>query len=350
MAREISRNQLARRGLIALVALAVIGVFITLRSNGTFGTTPHVTALVDNAGGALTGGSDVKMNGVLVGKVASISRAANGQVQIDMDMVKDDLGHIPQNVVARILPATVFGKTFVDLVVHGKAASQTLRAGDVVHADATQGTLELQNALDDIDNLVKALGPSELASAIGSAAQALDGRGQEIATTVHTLNGYLDDLNPRMPAVRADLQKLASATTVVNRIAPDLLDATDDLLVTAGTIVKNQAAISALLSGGTTLADTASGFLSRNQAKLVRFIRGSSELLDAVYDNRQRGISGAVAVNLAAGRILPTVVSHGFAQTDATLQLAAPPYYSSAQRPSYRTSRAGMTALLGGAR
>ncbi|GAB4003147.1 MCE family protein [Nocardioides ultimimeridianus] len=352
MAREVTRSQLARRGLIGLVALAVIGALITLRSNGTFGTTPHVTALVDNAGGALVKGSDVKMNGLIIGKVASIARDSSGQVKIDMNMQKDDLGQVPSNVVARILPATVFGKTFVDLVVHGTAASDHLKAGDTVHADGTQGTLELQNALDDIDKLVKALGPAELASAIGSAAQALDGRGAQIASTVKTFNNYLDELNPRMPAVRSDLEQLASATSVVNKIAPDLLDATDDALVVAGTLVKNQSALAALLSGGTTLADTATGFLNKNEAHLVTFIRQSSDLLDALYDNRVKGISGSIAVNGAAGHVLQSVVVRGYADTDGTLDLSPPPYYSSGQRPSYRTtsSGAGMNELLGGAR
>ncbi|MCL2542027.1 MAG: MCE family protein [Nocardioidaceae bacterium] len=337
MAREVTRNQLARRGLIGLMVIALIGVAITLRSNGTFGSSPHVTALVANAGGALTNGSDVKMNGVIVGKVNNISRAPSGQVAIDLSMTGSDLGHVPSNVVARILPATIFGKTFVDLVVHGQASSSSLRAGDTVKADSTQGTLELQNALDDIDRLVKALGPAELASAIGSAAQALDGRGAEIHNTVVTLNSYLDKLNPQMPKVRSDLQQLASATTVVNKVAPDLLDATDDLLVTANTITNNQQAISALISGGTRLSDTATGFLHRNKRNLVRFINGSSGLLDALYDNRQAGITGAITVNQKLGSALASTVSHGFAQTDAILQLAAPGYYGPGQRPSYRS-------------
>jgi virulence factor Mce-like protein len=350
MAREISRNTLARRGLVALVVLALVGVFISLRGNGTFGTTPHVTAMVDNAGGALTNGSDVKMNGVMVGRVASITRASNGQVAIDLTMVKDDLDQIPANVVARVLPATVFGKTFVDLVVHGQAAASHLETGATVEADSTQGTLELQNALDDIDSLVKALGPAELASALGSAAQALDGRGAQIASMVGTANSYLDRINPRMPAVRSDLQKLAAATTVVNRIAPDLLDATDDFLVFARTIAGNQAAISAVLSGGTTLADTATAFLNDNQAKLVRFIRGSSGLLDAVYDNRVAGISNAIGLNTRLGPALASTLKYGFIQTDGTLTTKVPPYYGGGQRPSYRTTSSSMSSALGGAR
>ena len=349
MAREVSRNQLARRGLIALVALAVVGAFITLRSNGTFGSRPHVTAEVANAGGALRSGSDVKLNGVIVGKVSRISRSATGGVTVDMEMSSQDLAAVPGNVVARILPATVFGTTFVDLVVHGRPTGE-LKAGAVVQADRTQGTLELQQALDDIDRLVKALGPAELASAIGSAAAALDGRGDRIGATVRTLNSYLDRLNPRMPQVRRDLDALAATTRLVDRIAPDLLDATDDVLVTLHTIVTQEASLTALITGGTNLARISTGFLDKNQRDLVRFIDGAAVLLDAVYDNRRAGITDALAVNLALGRTLPTTVREGFVRTDGTLRLSPPPYYGSGQRPTYRTGSsdaAGFGRLLG---
>lgn len=353
MARDVSRQQLARRGLIALVALAVIGTFITLRSNGTFGSKPHVSAEVANAGGALRSGSDVKMNGVIVGKVSSIERSDDGQgVTLDLEMSPDDLGAVPGNVVARILPATVFGTTFVDLVVHGQADGD-LRAGDVVPADKTQDTLELQQALDDIDRLVKALGPAQLASAIGSAAQALSGRGDQIGETVRSLNSYLDRLNPRMPQVRSDLQELAETTQLLDEIAPDLLDATDDALLTLNTIVAQQASITALITGGTTLAKTSSGFLDANQQELIDFINGSGSLLDAVYDNRKAGITDAVAINLALGKLLPSVVREGFVKTEGVLRLSPPDYYRDNQRPRYRTGsvdEAGFGAIVGGGR
>lgn len=347
MTREVSRQQLARRGLITLVALAVIGTFITLRSNGTFGSAPHVTAEVANAGGALRSGSDVKMNGVIVGEVAEIRPSDDGGVSIELVMSEDDIDQVPANVVARILPATVFGTTFVDLVVHGTSSGR-LEAGARIKADETQETLELQQALDDIDRLVKALGPAELASAIGSAAEALDGRGNQIGETVRTLNSYLDRLNPRMPQVREDLDALASTTRLLDQIAPDLLDATDDVLVTMNTIVTQQASLTALLSGGTTLARTARAFLDDNQRDLVRFINGSAVLVDAVHDNRKAGITDALAINIALGRTLPSTIREGFVRTDGTLRLSPPPYYTSSQRPRFRpsgSSDAGFASL-----
>jgi virulence factor Mce-like protein len=342
MPRDLPRHVLARRGVLALVALALIGVAVTLRTNGTFGSKPHVTAVVSDAGGALRKGSDVKMDGVVIGKVSSVERDESGGVAIDMEMSQEDLDYVPENVVARILPATVFGTTFVDLVVHGTPAEDNLAAGDDIKADETQGTLEFQQALDDIDRLVKALGPAELASAIGSASQALKGRGDQLAATVDTLNSYLARLNPRMPAVRADLQELATTVDVLDEVAPDLLDATEDALVFTNSLIQQEAALTALIAGGTRLAETSTAFFGDNQQRLVRWIRGMGGFIDILYDNRRAGITDAMTVNIALGNQLPGVVEHGYIDADATLNTDLPPYYGGGDRPSYRTSFGSM--------
>lgn len=342
MPRDLPRHTLARRGVIVIVALAVIGALISLRSNGTFGSKPHVSAVVADAGGALRKGSDVKMGGVLVGKVSSVERDESGGVLIDMEMSEDDIEYVPANVLARILPATVFGTTFVDLVVHGKPSDDSLDAGAEVEADETQETLEFQQALDDIDRLVTALGPGELASAIGSASQALEGRGDQLASTVSTLNSYLGRLNPRMPAVREDLQALATTVGVVNDVTPDLLDATADALVFTNSLINQEAALTALISGGTELAETSTEFLSRNEQRLVRWIRGMGGFVDILYDNRRAGITDAMTINIALGNKLPTIVKEGFLQADSLLNSDLPPYYGGGDRPSYRTSFGSM--------
>src|SRR5690348_3055542 len=179
--KELTRRDLAIRGLAALAVLAVALTFLFMKSTGSIGGPRHVSAELRDAGGSLANGADVKVRGVIIGRVTGIGPGAKGGVRVDISVPQSDLDMVPANVVARILPATVFGTSFVDLVPpKGKAAStDSLRAGAVIPADRTQGTLELQQALDDIDSLVKAVGPAELASAIGSAAQALDGRSEE---------------------------------------------------------------------------------------------------------------------------------------------------------------------------
>jgi phospholipid/cholesterol/gamma-HCH transport system substrate-binding protein len=259
---------------------------------------------------------------------------------------ESDLDKIPDNVVARILPATVFGTSFVDLVVHDTPSKDSLEKGAVIPADQTQDTLELQQALDDIDRLVKALGPAELASAIGSAAEALDGRGARLGEIIDTLSGYLGRLNPQLPLIRDDVHKLATNLEIVDDIAPDLLDATEDGLVTLHTIVTQQAAIRAIISGGTSLVRTSTAFLDENRAAGVRLINNGAILLDALYDNRVSGISGAIGLNTLLGPKLRSILKEGFARTDAQMRTDAPPYYTAADRP--RLPGASFSRMVGG--
>ena len=182
---------------------------------------------------------------------------------------------------------------------------------------------------------MKALGPAELASAIGSTALALEGRGEKIGRLVDTADRYVARLRPELPQVRSDLRRLADTLEVVDRVAPDLLQATEDGLVTLDTIVAEQASIMALITGGTSLARTSRGFLDSNQRAIVRMLDNGALLLDALYDNRKVGITDSVAVNIRLGRVVPSAVREGFLRTDARIELDAPPYYTPADRPRY---------------
>ena len=366
--QELRRQDYARRGLIVILGFTLLLGLAYVRATGAIGGDPEVSALVRNAGGSLRQGSDVKISGVIIGRVTEITQGPGGDVRVGMRVAEDDLDSVPANVVARILPATVFGTTFVDLVVYDGPSDDALQAGATIPADKTQGTLELQQALDDIDRLVTALGPAELASAIGSAALALDGRGEQIGQIIETADTYLSRLTPLMPIVRSDLRKLAANLQLVDQIAPDLLQATEDGLVTLHTIATQKAAVIALITGGTSLSRTASAFLRTNQRELIRFIDNGAILTDILYDNRRAGISGAISTNIAVGRAVPSAIREGFLKADAIIQLVAPPFYTAADRPRYglaaprakagsrepadaeRQSTVGLRALMGGTR
>jgi virulence factor Mce-like protein len=354
---ELSRRDYAKRGLVTVVAVAVLLGLLFMRSTGTFGGPEHVSAQLADAGGSLGKGADVKVRGVIVGKVAGVERGTAGGVRIKINIPGDKLDMVPANVVARILPATVFGTSFVDLAIHGKRADAGLKAGAIIPADKTQGTLELQQALDDIDTLVKAVGPAELASAIGSAAQALDGRGDQLGKTIDLANSYLAKLNPKLPLVRTDLRKLAVNLELAQEVAPDLLAATNDALTTARTIVDQKAALATAISGGSALTDQANSFLRANSQGLIRFIQNSAVLLDVVYANRHAGITGAIMTNRMLNAKLSTVISHGWINSATSFLLDVPPYYTSADCPKFGTargnncsgvSRVGVSSMLDG--
>lgn len=337
--KELTRRDLARRGLIALFGVTLFLTFIFMRSTGSLGGPGRVSAELRDAGGSLSDGADVKVRGVIVGRVTGIGKGANGGVRVDIAIPKEDLEKVPSNVVARILPATVFGTSFVDLTTD-KPAGSALRPGAVIPADATQGTLELQQALDDIDALVKAVGPAELASAIGSVAQALDGRGLQLGDTIEQANEYLAKLNPRLPLVREDLRKLAANLELAEDVAPDLFQATTDALVAARTIVSEKASIATLITGGTALTVQADTLLRTHKADLIRFVDNSARLLNVVYANRHAGITEALLVNRLVDQKVQTALRNGsFLDSIARFELDIPPYYTRADCPQYGAAR-----------
>ena len=337
-----TRNELALRGLVTVAVIALLLGILQLRTSGAWGGPPKVAADLRNAGGSLAPGSDVKLRGSVVGRVTGIERGPSGGVRVQMAMDEATLGKVPADVVARILPATVFGTSYVDLRPTGGAAasrSSALRPGAVVPADTTQDTLELQQALDDIDRLVKALGPAELATAIGAASVALDGRGEQLGRTIDDLDAYLTKFTPKLATVGADLRKLADFLDVVRQIAPDLLDATDDGLVALRTLVEHQDDLKAVLVNGANLARSGNAFLAANTEQLKRFIENAYRLLDAIYDNRSAGVTGAIRANREIAAVVQRAIAEGYIKVDAGLRVDTPGYYGTGDRPTYGGTR-----------
>lgn len=332
---ELSRAAYARRGLITIVVLALILLVVFGRSTGVIGGPDTVQAQLANAGGSLTGGADVKLRGVIVGKVTSITRGPTGGVRVHIDMFGNNLTHIPDNVVARILPATVFGTSYVDLTTHGPSATQTLRAGDVVPADRTQGTLELQKALDDIDTLVKVLHPAQLNSTLSSIAMALDGRGAEIGQTLDSLDTFLKRLGPEVPTIRSDIRKLAVNLELVQRTAPDLLNGLQDSLGPLHTLASHGPELADLLTGGRSVADSANALTTKVRPDLERFMTRAATVLHVYYDERRAAFTDAFAAIRMVASKLATIVHHGWIDNTLIIQTNTPPSYTSKDCPRF---------------
>jgi phospholipid/cholesterol/gamma-HCH transport system substrate-binding protein len=185
-----TRNELVARGLMLIAVFVALILLMTASLKGAFADTSAVSTNLDTAGGAIVPGSDVKIGGLIVGSVSSVTGDQDG-VRLGLEMDNKLIDGIPSDVVARVLPATVFGTSYLDLTGGDLAGGRSLRAGDEIKQDQTVPTLELQRALDSIDRLVDALGPAELNTALSAVAGALDGRGEQLGQTLETLNSLL---------------------------------------------------------------------------------------------------------------------------------------------------------------
>ena len=372
---ELTRGDLAKRGLVTLAVITLIIGLIFTWTSGIIGGPDTITARLTNAGGSLVNNADVKMRGLIVGRVTGISRDSDPRcvsgasamaaddaaadvggnsggvnlacVDVTIAMDPGMLSKIPPNVVARILPATVFGTSYVDLKTYGASQPGSLRAGAVVPADARQGTLELQKALDDIDRLVNVINPAKLDATLTAAAQALDGRGAELGSLIDGLNTLFTRLSPKLPLLRSDLGELAVNLGVLQQAAPALLDGVGDSLGTLQVIASNQASLATLLTGGRALADQANGFLAGIGPNLTTFLNTAAVIVNTYDVYRTQAFSDAFA---ALERIAPRVASilqKRFSHQDIVIQKTTPQYYTAADCPTFGSARGDNCGSLG---
>lgn len=341
-ARGASRGRAPERnpryllqGLILLVAVALLLWLADLSMHGRFSDTSHVTAVMTDIGGGVAPGADVKMRGVVVGRVTGVGGTPS-RVLLDIEISNRSAAEIPGDVQARVLPASVFGTSYVDLLrPQGGAVVAMLRSGASIVQDTSAPTIELQQALDNVDKLVKALGPADLSVVLHRLAASLDGRGTDLGTTVARLNHLLGELNPKIPILQDDLKLLVTNLHVLRTAAPDVLNGLVDTTDIAKNIVAHRADYARLLVAAVKLVDDGDGFLDRSEQAYVRAIIASADVSNAVYDNRAGISRQAVALDELLKKVL-TVTEGGPVRIDIRLVNAAQfPYYTSADCPRY---------------
>lgn len=335
------------RGGVAAVVLVLIAAFVTAYTKGNFSSTVEVDAIVDNAGGSLTPGADVKSSGVIVGRATDLRLVDDG-VKISLTLKGRAARDIPGNVVARVLPATVFGTSYVDLVAPTDRATDTLKAGQIIPQDRRVETLELQQTLDNLYRVVTAVRPAELSTTLTAISTALDGRGDEIGATMARLDRYLGRLEPRLPTLQEDIRLLADNLENLERVTPDLLDAVDDGLVTARTITAKRASLTSLLTGSGALVANADDLLTDNEESLVRTIRQTAVITDVLYDERAQMVPGFRSF-VDFGRGASDALSDGpFIRVDGRFVVSDVAPYTAADCPRYGSLAADNCAGGGG--
>ncbi|MFT4189611.1 MAG: MCE family protein [Aeromicrobium sp.] len=337
-------GMLAARGIATLIVLALAGGLLLAVNGGLFSKQVEVNATVDDIGGALVVGNDVKIRGNIIGRVSSIEPHDDG-VRLGLALDPEETEKLSKNVTARILPATIFGTSFVDLVPpeqpHGK-----LKAGETIKQDDTTETRELQDALDTSYEILTAVEPARLSATLGAFAEALDGRGESIGDTIVTLNDYLVRLEPQLPKVQQDLQLLAQNLNTIAAVAPDLLDALENSFVTTRTIVERQDDLAAILTGGAALTGEANRLVADNHDALVKALTQSRPIVNTMYETRT-GLGATfdslveLATNAQAAIVDPDDGGSkgGYLDTQVDIELVPePPFYTAADCAVYGPS------------
>ncbi len=330
------RSTLVRRAMVMLVVATLFGCLVLAYGRGMFFDRVKVTAVIDDAGGALTVGSDVKSRGVILGEVTSVS-SADGKVRIGMTLDGDQARRLTRSVQARVLAATVFGTTSIDLVVPDDAVTtaQGLPEGHVIQQDRSARTLELQDTLDSTDRVLTAIEPAKLATTLSSIAGAVDGRGAELGRTLQTLETYLERLEPHLPLVQEDLRLAAVSLQALADASPELLDATDNSLTTTRSIVDKRRELASTLTRAHELVETADAFVRDQRRQIITTLSNAAVAFDALYDHRVGLADGFRSFVTFAERGSKGFSDGPFLQTDVYIKAGVGGEYTAADCPRY---------------
>jgi phospholipid/cholesterol/gamma-HCH transport system substrate-binding protein len=256
-------KKLAAAGLV-LGLVAIVAIALTIFSGGFTSTVP-VTVTSERAGLVMDPQAKVKLRGVEVGRVASISQQ-DGMARIQLDMDPSTLSMIPANAAVDIKSTTVFGAKYVNFVVPPDPSDQSLAPGAVVSADNV--TVEFNTLFQHLSDVLQQLEPEKLNATLGAVSSALRGRGEELGELLTESDEYLTTINPSLPALQRDLAAAAVVTNVYADATPDLMRVLDNATTTSNTIVAEQANLDLLLMNVTGLADTSNQVLTENEQPL----------------------------------------------------------------------------------
>jgi virulence factor Mce-like protein len=267
--------------LYGVVFLAVLALLLSLSVavyRQAFTPVVRITLEADSLGNQLDPRADVKLRGLLVGEVREV-HADGTKATLDIALKPEHIAHIPSDVHARLLPKTLFGEKYVDLVAPRGSSGRPIRAGDVITQDRTRVGIELQQLMNDLLPLLRTVQPGKLNATLSAFAIALEGRGDRIGDNLTRVEAYLRRLNPHLPSLREDIARFADVAEVYGDAAPDLMEILRNTVTTSRTLVEERDRLASALTTTATVAGTADDFLDANGDRLITLGRVSRPTL-----------------------------------------------------------------------
>lgn len=260
---------------VALALVATVGLF-----NKAFTPVVKVKVKTARAGMQLLPRSDVKVRGLIVGEVRGIHATSDGAV-LDLALDPDKAKLVPRDVKARLLPKTLFGEKYVDLVMPAQPGP-SIHSGVVIQQDMSAATVEVDQVLNHLLPLLQAVKPEKLNATLNALATALQGRGDQLGQNLELADRLLKKINPQLPTIVYDLRALADVSDIYNEAAPDLLQTLRNLNVTNQTIIDKRVAIENLIPAVTITGDKTTRFMNNNGNKIIGFNIANRDVLKLV--------------------------------------------------------------------
>jgi phospholipid/cholesterol/gamma-HCH transport system substrate-binding protein len=267
-----------------LVLLLIGSIWLTYALFiGTLKSSVPVTLTSDRSGLVMDTNAKVRLRGVPVGRVASVTGGTDGPaaVSLKLEIDEDQIKHIPANVEAQIRATTVFGAKYVDLVYPSDPSPKRLQSGQVLHSRNV--SVEVNTVFENVVGVLDQIDTAKLNGVLSALSDGVRGQGERIGQATTDANQVLLALNPRSETVRADWQALKGFSDTYSVAAQDILTTLNAASTTSVTITSHAKALDALLLATIGLSNSGISLLAPSQANLIKAVNVLEPTTNLLY-------------------------------------------------------------------
>ncbi|WP_407938956.1 MCE family protein [Mycolicibacterium fluoranthenivorans] len=271
MALTSGRVAAKRFAAVALTAgMTAAAVMTYLAYTASFTPVESVTVTADRAGLVMDRDAKVKYLGVQVGTVSDIA-FDGAQARLTLKILRSQMDFIPANAPVRIVSNTVFGAKSVDFLAPEHPSQDALAPNSSLHA--TDVGVEVNTLFQTLVDTLHKIDPVELNATLSAISEGLRNNGRDLGATLAGANNLLGKLNPVLPTLHADLQKLGVVAADYADAAPDLATILTNAPTIARTLTDQQSELSSTLLATTGLATSAADTLEPAEDDLVAAVQ-----------------------------------------------------------------------------
>ena len=282
-----------RTALLALATLLLAGSCAVLPGGGGG---YEVTVFFPRAV-SLYESSQVRVLGLPAGRVRSVE--PEGDV-VRVVLSIDDGVPVPADARAAIVPQSLIGERYVQLVPAWTEGDERMQDGDVIPIERAQVPVEPDEALAALKEFLDTLDPDGAGRLVGNAADALEGNGAKLGEALSGLADLQSTLASEDDTLVRIVEQLDRFTaTLVTREA-ELGQVMDDFAQVTGALAAERRSIERLVEGLATVSTTGLDLVSRNAVQLRTDLDRLTKVVRTVEANL-----GAVEELLATGDDFP---------------------------------------------
>jgi phospholipid/cholesterol/gamma-HCH transport system substrate-binding protein len=269
--------------LMLVAALTAIALVCTAFFAGTFRSYDAVTLTSDRAGLVMESGARVKMRGVDIGRVGTIS-AASGPVRLTLEIAPGQMRYIPANVQAEIKATTVFGAKYVELTAPPNPSTARLTPGAVLQSRNV--ATEVNTVFENLVGVLHQVDVAKLNATLTALADGLRGRGERIGEATTDANEVLTALNARTDVLGADWRSLKGFSDAYAGAAQNIAATLKAASTTSDTVSGQAKDLDALLLNTIGFAQAGVNLLAPSKDNLVHAVNTAKPTTDllATYD------------------------------------------------------------------